>query len=107
MLDFFLITEYRRKPPWNDPQGEIAHFYFPKNSKEQFPQEPITPDVMDVFMGVHGVRRGKGEGERVGGKRKERGRRRRREGKEGGVLPYCPSRRRQLEKSPMPDVTLS
>ena len=43
---------------------------------------------MDVFMESMEYEGEKGE--RVGGRRKERGRRRRREGKEGGVLPYCP-----------------
>ena len=43
---------------------------------------------MNVFYGVHGVRRGSGWEEEGEGEK----------GKEGGVLPYCPSRRRQLEK---------
>ena len=62
---------------------------------------------MDVFYGVHGVRRGKGEGERVGGRRKERGRRRRREGKEGEYYHTVQVAEGSSKKSSMPDVTIS
>ena len=62
---------------------------------------------MDVFYGVRGVRRGKGEGERVGGRRKERGRRRRREGKEGEYYHTVQVAEGSSKKSSMPDLTIS
>ena len=55
---------------------------------------------MDVFYGVHGVRRGKGEGERVGGSRKEKG-------KEGGYYHTVQVAEGSSKKSSMPDVTIS
>ena len=64
---------------------------------------------MDVFYGVHGVRRGKGEGERVGGLEEEG---------EGGEGEGGRGRREEYyhtvqvaegssKKSSMPDVTIS
>ena len=49
----------------------------------------------------------KGEGERVGGRRKERGRRRRREGKEGEYYHTVQVAEGSSKKSSMPNVTIS
>ena len=58
---------------------------------------------MDVFYGVHGVRRGKGEGERVGGRRKENGGR----GRRGEYYHTVQVAEGSSKKSSMPDVTIS
>ena len=59
---------------------------------------------MDVFYGVHGVRRGKGEGERVGGRKKER-EEKEKEGGEGGrsttILSKSPKAARKNHQCPM------
>ena len=61
---------------------------------------------MDVFYGVHGVRRGKGEGERVGGRKKEREEKEKeKKGGEGGrsttILSKSPKAARKNHQCPM------
>ena len=72
MLDFFLITEYSRKPPWNTPQSEKTVQISQRTAKNSFPKNQLPLMPWTFFMESMEYGGEKGEGERVGGRKKER-----------------------------------